>query len=160
MDTTTERILNRAADRRGLPAGLFLAAFAAAGVFYFGGVLFLASPYPDNRWIGWMYFALGLLYPLAAWASHVTWVDVGPDRLVVHRHSRSQTLRLEEIVGVEAHRHWQNPYGPRGPPPYYLIFRTRSGLPRQVQYIQPEAGDRLLFDLYRLRKPILVYNWQ
>ncbi len=129
-------------------------------MFYLGAILFLSNPFPEMRWMGWVYLLLGALYLFAAWGAYVVWVDVGPDRIVVHRHSGSRVLAMEDVVQVEAHRHWQNPYGPRKPPPYYLIFRRRSGWPWQVQYLQPEAGDRLLFSLYRLKKPILVYNWQ
>ncbi len=160
MTTTQESIRNRAADHGGLPALLVLPALANAGAFFFGAALFLTAPFSNLQWLGWLFLVFGLLSCFVAWGSLVAVVDVGPDRIVVHRRFGSWVLPTDDIALVEAHRHWQSPYGPARPPMHRLLIRRRSGFDRQIAYLSPAAGDRLLFDLYQLRKPITVFNWQ
>ena len=66
---------------------------------------------------------------------------------------------MADLVEVEAHRHWHNPLAKGRTPAYWLKFRIARRRARVLQYVPPEAGDRLLLTLHRLRKPIRVYHW-
>ncbi len=72
---------------------------------------------------------------------------------------------MTEIVNVEAHRHWHYPLFRGRDPAHSLLLHGTSKRPWPIrgwllQHIAPEAGGRLLFDLDRFKKPILVYNWK
>ncbi len=160
MGTTVETIANRDPSGRGFPPGPWLALASVAVLFVLVAALYFVAPWPGAQWLGWLYLLLALGYPLAAWGATITSFEVGSDRIRVHRHARSQSLPAAEILDVEAHRHWQSPFAQGRAPAYWLKVRRSSGWSWRLQYIDPAAGDRLLAALYRLKKPILVYNWQ
>ena len=137
---------------------LVLPLFQAMDLFFSAAALFLAAPLSESRWLGWVYLLLGLLWPVAIWGSYVSWIEVGPDRLVVHHHSRTRAVPMDDIEQVEAHRHWPGPSGLQAPP-YWLLIRRRSGGRFRVPYIELEAGDRVLFALHRLGKRVWVFAW-
>lgn len=154
----TERILNRGAQGPGLPIELTLPVLLAMGVWFFGAALYLVGPFPNAQWVGGCYLALGLLYPLAIWGSHASWIDVGPNGMSVHMPLRDRKIPMDEIVQIEARRHWRSPFGTRRPPRYWLLIRTRARWARQIQYLEPEAGDRVLAALHRAGKPIWLFG--
>ncbi len=160
MAADTERIENHTASGRELPVGLWGMAGVLTLEFVALALLSLQEPIPDYRWIAWLYLAMALLFLPLAWGRHVSWIEVGPETLVVRGPVRSRRIPMQDVVGIEAHRHWHNPLATGRPPWYWLLIRRTRGRGWRVEYIAPEAGDRLLDALHRLRKPILVYNWQ
>lgn len=160
MGTSVETIVNRGPSGRGFAPGPWLAVSLGILFFAFAAALYFAAPWPGAQWVGWAYLLLAVAYAIAGWGATITSVVVSPERLEVRRHGRSRALALNEVLDIEAHRHWESPFAHGRPPNYWLKIRRSSGSAWRLQYIDPSAGDRLLAALYRFKKPILVYNWQ
>ncbi len=159
MSVDAERIENRDPNRGRLPAGPWLPAVLLAVLFVLIALMDFANPYPEIRWLGWVYVALAFLYPIVVWSVSVSWIELSPSMMRVRLASRSLVATMSDVVDVEAHHHWQSPFALGRVPPYWLKIRRASGRSWRLQYIEPAAGDRLLAALHGLHKPILVYNW-
>lgn len=155
--TDNERIANRDPSHR-LPPGPWLPFLLITILWTFIALLNFVNPDPQLHWLGWGYLALAFFYPVIAWSVSVSWFELDSRALRVRLGSRSLIIPMSELVDVEAHRHLQSPFAKTKVPPYWLMIRRASGRPWRLQYIEPAAGDRFLTALYRLRKPIWVYN--
>lgn len=163
--TGAERIVNRSSAGIGWPAGMRRTDWFLPLFFGLIGIGYLAGIPRGTTWFGWFYLTLAGFSALTIWQSSIAWMEVDPGSLRVRFNGRSRVIPLSEVVNVEAHRHWHNPLTPRREPAYYLILRrpSRRAWPRRgwlLQYIAPEAGDRLLAALHRFQKPITVYDWK
>ncbi len=159
MASSIERIVNRNPTKPSIPAALWLPTLLMSLLFALVAVMYLIRPIAGNEWIWWLYLAVAFLFPFAAWGARISWIEVGPERIMVRRPSRSQVIPMENVVEVEAHRHWRSFFEKESPPAYWLSIRRASGWPWRLYYIEPDAGDRLLAAIYRNHKPIRVFTW-
>ncbi len=160
MATGAVRIGNRNPATLGLPPIRWLTGLLVAGLFAINALFYVAHPVPGYEWLAWLDLAVGLSFPFAIWAGSISWIEIDAERIVVRRPSRAQVISMQDVVGVDAHRHWQSSLVRGKPPAYWLSIRRTSRRPVRLDYIDPAAGDRLLVTLYQLKKPILVYAWQ
>jgi len=98
-----------------------------------------------------------VFFTFAVWGASISWVQVGPECIVVRRPIRSQVAATEEVLEVDAHRdRWS--VRAKGQPPLYRIFvRLSAGRQWRLDGLEPDAGDRLLAAIHRLNKPIRVF---
>ncbi len=122
------------------------------------GVGYLLGPEPYALWLGSLYLLGALVWVLVPWSTSIVWIDVGPDEFRVQRNGRAFAARMDDILDIEAHRHWQSSRVKDRAPAYWLKVRRINGRPWHFEYIRPGAGERVLAALYRFHKPILVYR--
>lgn len=157
MAVRTEMIINVDAPRRAWPpwlrfvVGIWIPTWL--GVMTFGFTL--RTDGSDGFLIFWGAYLF--LFALAVWGASITWVQVGPDWVVVRRPMRSQVVAMSELLEVDAHRdRWS--VRARGQPPLHRIYLTMTrGRRRLVDGLEPDAGDRLLAEFHRLGKPIRLF---
>ncbi|HYM39709.1 MAG TPA: hypothetical protein VEY12_06150 [Thermoplasmata archaeon] len=159
MSAAGETIRNRDSRAGAWPSWVRSPLLVLALLFAIVGIGYLAG-FP--RWmvpVGWFYLGVAALFVVEAWALSVSRIDIGPDVLRIRYNGRSRAIPMTDILTIEAHRHWQNPLMKAKPPDYWFKLRRAKGSPLRVEYVRPEAGDRILLALYRRQKPITVYNW-
>jgi len=129
--------------------------FALLGLIY----LLLPAPPDGFGWLPWAYLAVAGLWAFDAWGTAIAWIDVGPSDLRIHYNSRTRKVPMNDVLAVEAHRHPRIFPGRSATPAYEIRIRRPKGRPWGLGYIEPAAGERLLWALYRNKRPITVYDW-
>ncbi len=155
--SSVERIPNRRSEADAWPAWLCSPAWLMPPLFAVLAVVYFSSPDARMWYVGGLWLAGARRWAYAAWARSVAWVEVGPDRLQVRFFGRQQIVSMDDVLDIEAHRHWQSSLAKDRNQAYWLKIRRARGRQLLVEYLQPAAGDRVLAALHRFGKPILVY---
>ncbi len=160
MTGSAERILNRRPAPGRLPAW-FRPALLLVPVWVIAASLFwaiyLALPDPIQYWQAWFWTLYGLLLILAFWGGRITEIDVGAEELAFRRPIRSRAAALQDVLRVDAHRIPWRVVATHQPPLYRIDVWLTAFRHWRLDYIEPEAGDRLLATLHARQKLIWVF---
>ncbi len=136
------------------PTGLFVPLYLFFAVLYW---LMWPAGSPEWTWTwAWLWAAYAVLLPLAAWLASIAAFEVDPTQMRVRRHLRSQRAPLNDVLRIDVRKMpWS--FASRFRPAPYAIDVWLAGYRHwRLQYVEPEAGDRLLAVLHGYQKPIWV----
>lgn len=159
MTASQERVANRGSRAVRLARRLRYPSEALfVGVVVIWAYFLVTNPYGIGPWIFPIFLAEFLFVLQLSWSSSPAWVDVGPDAVTYQPRHRAVRIPRDAIRDIEVHRHWQSSRARNRVPDYWILIR-RSNLRGWILYhLRPEAADRLLYLLYQLKKPIMVYS--
>ncbi len=160
MAANGERILNRASAPGRLPAWLrpvllLVPVWVGAVVLFWA--MYWSRPDPFEFWDAWFWTLYGPLLLLAFWCARIAEIDVGTEELTVRRPIRSRVAALHDVLRVDAHRVPWRIVATRQPPAYRIDVWLTGFRHWRFDYIEPEAGDRLLATLHARQKLIWVF---
>ena len=140
---------------RGWPAWLWPAVLLIPGYLFFAVVYWIMNP-PGVEWVAWFWVAAAGFYLLAAWLGSIATIEVDPAQIAVRRHLRSQRARMDDVLRVDARKMpWKFAARYR-PAPYAMDVWLTGYRHWRLQYVEPEAGDRLLAILHGYHKSVWV----
>jgi hypothetical protein len=97
-----------------------------------------------------------MVFPLVAWAASVAAIEVSPERITVRGHLRSRTAAMTDLLRVDARRSPWRYMAAAQPAPYIIDLWLRDYRHWHLQYVEADAGDRLLARLHGYQKSIWI----
>ncbi len=149
------RITIRNAVTSGWPAWIWPAVLIAPGFLFFAALYGIMNP-PELKWMAWFWVAYAGFFLLAVWLGNIASIEIDPSKIAVRRPIRSQQARMDDVLRVDARKMpWK--YATRYRPAPYIIDVWLGGYRHwRLQYVEPEAGDRLLAILHGYHKPVWI----
>lgn len=153
LDSGSVTIRNAVAH--GWPAWLW-PTFLLTPMYLLLGLWLLVMSQPSMGGFAWFWLAYAGLYMLAVWLTHLAVIELDATRITIRSHLWSKSAPMDDVLRIDARKMpWR--YASRFRPAPYAMDVWLAGYRHwRLQYVEPEAGDRLLAALHGYQKPIWV----